>query len=114
MLDYVTAITEHPLTELKASVENERDNIFRWIGSVKRLHREKQAENILNKIDQLAESMKHLVEELRLANLRVAEEAFYDSYINEHEEFCLPDTRTELLPKFQDGPTLWTANVYFG
>jgi type II secretory pathway predicted ATPase ExeA len=97
LLDYVTAITEHPLTELKASVENERGNIFRWIGLVKHLHREKEAENILNQIDQLAESVKHLIEEFGLVNLRVAEESFYNSYINEREDFCLPDTRTELL-----------------
>jgi type II secretory pathway predicted ATPase ExeA len=102
LLDYVTAITEHPLTELKTSVENERENIFRWIGLVKHLHREKEAENILNQVDKLAESLKHLIEQFGLVNLRVAEGAFYDSYINEHEDFCLPGTRTELRSQISE------------
>ncbi|KAB8076271.1 WD40-repeat-containing domain protein [Aspergillus leporis] len=96
LFDCVTAITEHPLTELKASVEKERDYLFQWIGLVKHLHREKEAENIICQIDKIAESMKHLIEQFSLVNLQVAEGAFYDSYINEHEDFCLPDTRTEI------------------
>jgi Cdc6-like AAA superfamily ATPase len=96
LFDCVTAITEHPLTELKASVEKERDYLFQWIGLVKHLHREKEAENIICQIDKIAESMKHLIEQFSLVNLQVAEGAFYDSYINEHEGFCLPDTRTEI------------------
>ncbi|KAL4862351.1 hypothetical protein BDV12DRAFT_203139 [Aspergillus spectabilis] len=102
LLDCVTAITEHPLTELRASVEKERDNIFRWIGLVRHLCREKEAEIILCQIDKLTESMKHLIEQFGLVNLRVAEGAFYDSYINEHEDFCLPDTRTELHSRILD------------
>jgi hypothetical protein len=84
VLDCVIAITDQPLTGLKASVEQERNNIFQWIGLVKHLHREKEAENILCQIENLAESMKHLTEQFGLVNLRVAEGAFYDSYINEH------------------------------
>ncbi|KAF7169363.1 hypothetical protein CNMCM5623_002126 [Aspergillus felis] len=96
LLNWVTAITEHPLTELKASVNKERDNISQWIGLVEHLHHKEDAENILRQIDKLADSMKHLTEQFSLANLRVAEGAFYDSYINEHQDFCLPETRTEL------------------
>jgi type II secretory pathway predicted ATPase ExeA len=118
LLDCVTAITEQPLTELKASVEKERDNIFRWIGLVKHLHHEKEAENILSQIDKLAESVQHLNEQLGLVNLRVAEGAFHDSYANEHEEFCLPDSRTELLSQIlewadstEGQPIFWLNGV---
>ncbi|KAF7171101.1 hypothetical protein CNMCM6106_005561 [Aspergillus hiratsukae] len=96
LLNWVTAITEHPLTELKVSVNKERDNISQWIGLVEHLHHEEDAENILCQIDKLADSMKHLIEQFSLVNLRVAEGAFYDSSTNEHEDFCLPETRTEL------------------
>jgi hypothetical protein len=102
VLDCVTAITKHPLTTLQASVDKERNNIFRWIGLVKHLHCETEAENILLQIDMLAESMKHLIEQFGLVNLRVAEGAFYDSYINEHEDFCLPDTRSELRSQISE------------
>lgn len=96
VLDCVIAITDQPLTALKASVEQERNNIFQWIGLVKHLHREKEAENILCQIDNLAESMKHLIEQFGLMNLQVAEGAFYNSFIDGYEDFCLPDTRTEI------------------
>lgn len=94
--DCVSAITEHPLTELKALVEEEREKLRRRIELDEYLRRGEEAENILYKIDELAESMKLLVEQFSLVNLRVAEGAFYDSYINQHEDFCLPNTRTEL------------------
>jgi type II secretory pathway predicted ATPase ExeA len=96
LLDCVSAITEHPLTELKALVEKERESLHRCIELGEYLHREEEAENILHKIDELAESMKLLVEQFSLVNLRVAEGALYDSYVNQHEDFCLPDTRTDL------------------
>ncbi|KAB8237945.1 uncharacterized protein BDW43DRAFT_321130 [Aspergillus alliaceus] len=96
LLDWVTAITEHPLTELKASVEKERENIFQWIGLVKQLQRGKGAEDILYQIEKLTESVNHVNEKFSLANLYVAEGAFCISYNNQHEDFCLPDTRTDL------------------
>jgi type II secretory pathway predicted ATPase ExeA len=96
LLDCVTAITEHPLTELKASVEKERENLRRWIELGEYLHREEDAENILHRVDELSESMKLLIEQFGLANLHIAEGAFYDSYVNQHEDFCLQDTRTDL------------------
>ncbi|KAL2835993.1 hypothetical protein BJX68DRAFT_260056 [Aspergillus pseudodeflectus] len=82
LLDCVTTITGHPLTALKASVEAERNN--------------DEAKEILRCIEQLAESMDHLIEKFKISNLHVEEAAFYDSYINQHEDFCLLDTRTEL------------------
>ncbi|KAK2731054.1 hypothetical protein FQN57_003638, partial [Myotisia sp. PD_48] len=100
--DCVTAITGHPLKELKASVENEKGNIFRWIGVVEHLNHEAEAEKTLCRIDKLAESLKHLIEQFSLVNLRVAEGALYDSYINEEEDFCLPNTRTELLSQISN------------
>ncbi|KAF7585316.1 hypothetical protein BBP40_011246 [Aspergillus hancockii] len=102
LLDSVTAITEHPLTELKNSAKKERDNLHKLIGLVSYLRHEEEAESILHKIDELAESMKLLIERFSLVNLRVAEEAFYDSYVNEHEDFCLQNTRTELRSQISE------------
>ncbi|PGG95247.1 hypothetical protein AJ79_10165 [Helicocarpus griseus UAMH5409] len=102
LLDCVTAITEHPLTELNASVEKERDNITRWIGLVQYLHHEEKANNILQRIDELRESMKLLTEQFNLVNLSIAKGAFYDSYADQHEGFCLPNTRTRLRSQITD------------
>jgi hypothetical protein len=96
LLDCVTLITEHPLTELKVLVEKERDNITRWIGLVHYLQNEAAPRAILNRLDELVESAKRLGQQFDLANLSIAKGAFYDSYVNQHEDFCLPDTRVEL------------------
>ncbi|KAE8390287.1 hypothetical protein BDV23DRAFT_183579 [Aspergillus alliaceus] len=119
LLDWVTAITEHPLTELKASVGKERENIFQWIGLVKQLQRGKGAEDILYQIEKLTESVNHLNEQFSLANLYVAEGAFYISYNNQHEDFCLPDTRTDLCRQFfewagSDGKFIFWLNGMAG
>lgn len=97
LLDCVSAITENPLTELKASVETERESLRRWIELGEYLHREEEAKNILDEIDELAGSMKQLTEQSGFKNLPIAEGAFFDSYVNQHEDFCLLDTRTDLL-----------------
>ncbi|KAJ6063670.1 hypothetical protein N7499_012350 [Penicillium canescens] len=100
--DCFTAITGHPLTELKTSVEKERDNVRRWTELGGYLHHEKEAENILLKIDELSESLKLLLEQSSLMHLHVVKGALYDSHIHEHEDFCLPGTRTELLSRITD------------
>ncbi|GKZ27706.1 hypothetical protein AbraIFM66951_006144 [Aspergillus brasiliensis] len=102
LLDCVTTITEHPLTALKASVETERRNVLHWIGLVNYLHHEDEAKEMLRRIDQLAESMDHLIEKFKISNLHVEEAAFYDSYANQREDFCLPDTRTELRSRITE------------
>ncbi|KAL4744254.1 hypothetical protein BDW72DRAFT_188952 [Aspergillus terricola var. indicus] len=102
LLDCVTTITEHPLRELKYSVEKERHNVSQWIGIVKYLHHEDKAKEMLRRIEQLAESMDHLIEKFKISNLHVEEAAFYDSYINQHEDFCLPNTRTELRSRISE------------
>jgi hypothetical protein len=96
LLDCVTAITEHPLTELKALVEKERDNIARWIGLVQYLHNEERSKELLDRIDKLLESSQRLAQQFHMVNLLVAKGAFHDSYVNQHEGFCLPDTRVKL------------------
>ncbi|GMG38371.1 unnamed protein product [Aspergillus oryzae] len=96
LLDCVSVITDHPLTELKALVEEEREKLRRRIELDEYLRRGEEAENILCLIDKLTESMKELLEQSGLANLHVAEGVFYNSYVNQHEDFCLPETRTEL------------------
>ncbi|KAJ5716464.1 hypothetical protein N7493_008375 [Penicillium malachiteum] len=111
--DCFTAITGHPLTELKTSVEEERDSLRRWVEIGGYLHHEKEAENILVRIDELGESLKLLLEQSSLMHLYIVEGASYDSHVHEHEDFCLPGTRTELLSritkwvKFDDKFIFW-------
>jgi hypothetical protein len=39
----------------------------------------------------------HIDQKIDLAKLPIANEAMFDSYLNQHEEECLPQTRTEIL-----------------
>lgn len=111
--DCFTAITGHPLTELKTSVEKERDNMRRWIELGGYLHHEKEAEDILLKIDELGESMKLLLEQSSLMHLHVVEGALYDCHVHEHEDFCLPGTRTELLSCITDWTESDDENIFW-
>ncbi|KAL4862580.1 hypothetical protein BDV12DRAFT_41942 [Aspergillus spectabilis] len=96
-LNCVTTITEYPLTELKASVEKERRHTFQRIGLVEYLSHEDEAKEMLRRIDDLTESMNRLIAKFDISSLYVEKGAFYDSYVNQHEDFCFPGTRTELL-----------------
>ncbi|RAH86618.1 NACHT and WD40 domain protein [Aspergillus japonicus CBS 114.51] len=93
----IKAITDQPLTVLENTVNQERDYLLRRLAVGQHLNRAKEAEDILSRIDSLTESMKQLLHQFNLMNLRVAEGAIYNSYLNEHEDFCLPGTRTEVL-----------------
>ncbi|KAL2783235.1 hypothetical protein BJX66DRAFT_318950 [Aspergillus keveii] len=97
ILDLFKIITDHPLTELQGVVEAERNKLRQWIDLHGHLQRGKEAEAILSRIDELVEDMKRLNEHFNLINLPNAEGALYDSYVNEHEDFCLADTRTKLV-----------------
>ncbi|PYH76604.1 NACHT and WD40 domain protein [Aspergillus uvarum CBS 121591] len=97
VLNTVTDSLQQPLIALKTSVENERAKLDKWIGLIEYLNRTKEAENILRKIDELADSLKRLHEHSGIKSLLLAEGAFFDSYTHQHEDYCLPDTRTDLL-----------------
>jgi ABC-type cobalt transport system substrate-binding protein len=115
--DCFTAITGHPLTELKASVEKERTDLGRWIKIGGHLHHQKEAENLLLKIDEVGESLKLLLENSSLMHLHVVEGALYDCRVHEHEDFCLSGTRTELLSHItdwansDDKPIFWLSGM---
>ncbi|KAB8238710.1 WD40-repeat-containing domain protein [Aspergillus alliaceus] len=100
LLDCVTAIIKHPLSELRASVEKERDNIAR-------------SRSILDRVDEVLESMQLLTEQFNLANLCVAKGALYNSYDNQHDDFCLLDTRTELRSQITEWAESSESKIIF-
>ena len=94
--DCVTAITDHPLTILKSSIKDHEVYLQQWVQMDQHLHRRREAENILAQIDKGLRSMASIQEEHCLSKLPVAEGSSFDSYMNQHEDLCLPETRTEL------------------
>ncbi|RAL04144.1 NACHT and WD40 domain protein [Aspergillus ibericus CBS 121593] len=106
VLNTLTDSLQQPLIALKTSVENEKAKLDKWIGLIEYLNRTKEAENILRKIDELADSLKRLLEHSGFKSLLLAEGAFFDSYTHQHEDYCLPDTRTDVLNRI----SLWAQS----
>jgi len=109
LLDCVTVITEH---RAQSSVKKERDNIFQWIGLVKHLHCEKEAENILCQINKLAKSIKHLIKQFNLINLHITEGGFMTPMLINMMTSASQIPGLIFVPKSQSGLSHWTVNTY--
>ncbi|KAF7595224.1 hypothetical protein BBP40_006970 [Aspergillus hancockii] len=97
--DSVTAITKQRLMELQTSVKEEEQYLHQWVQVDHHLRHNKQAELLLTQCDKMRESLQTLIQNF---SLPIAEGAFYDSYDNQHEDKCLPETRTELRRQVRD------------
>ncbi|KAJ5301596.1 hypothetical protein N7508_006459 [Penicillium antarcticum] len=94
VIDNITAIISQRLVQHRFSIEKEEQKLYRCVMWDKQLQNEKSAERILAAIDdELSKSLDNLT--LRFS-LPIAEGAFYDSYKDQHESFCLEDTRVQL------------------
>ncbi|THC92390.1 hypothetical protein EYZ11_008136 [Aspergillus tanneri] len=96
VLNSVTTITNHPLMSLQSSVKEEEQYLYQFVQLDQHLHRKEEAERLLAQTDRLEESVQDVIQKFNLLNLHIAEGAFYDSYLNQHEDICLPDTRMEI------------------
>ncbi|GLA13523.1 hypothetical protein AnigIFM62618_010512 [Aspergillus niger] len=98
----ITAITSQPLTQLKASIKEEESHLHQWLVLDQHLRRQKEAEAILNHLDALTVNIQKVRDAVDMLNLPFAKGAFFDSFEDQHEDECLPVTRTELLQQVQD------------
>ncbi|KAF5864248.1 hypothetical protein ETB97_008245 [Aspergillus alliaceus] len=92
------------LSELQKSIAEAESHLGRWLHIVDRREQKEtgnrlleQAEEILTKIDHVLDSVKEVRDKMVLAELKVAEEAYYNAYNGEEYQECLQETRTELL-----------------
>ncbi|OJJ98902.1 hypothetical protein ASPACDRAFT_121692 [Aspergillus aculeatus ATCC 16872] len=102
----VTNNLQRSLTILQAVAEAEKIKLNQWISLDHYLRHEQDASNILHRINGLADSTNQLLAQSYLDKLSFAEGASFDSFINQHEDFCLPDTRTGLL----DEVSMWARS----
>lgn len=102
LLASLTGITDQPLTALKSAIREEEMDLKLWLILDQHLHTNQEAENILAQIDKMLAATNHLAEEVDLSKLPIADGAFYDSFTDQHEDECLPGTRTELLQRVMD------------
>ncbi|KAJ5147969.1 hypothetical protein N7526_001321 [Penicillium atrosanguineum] len=100
VLDSITAITNQRLIQHKSSIEKEQQNLFQCIMWDKQLQNGKRTEDVLAAIDDKLLSSLH---DLKLKfGLPIAEGASFDSYMGQHEDFCLHDTRVQLRYKISE------------
>ncbi|KAE8362697.1 WD40 repeat-like protein [Aspergillus caelatus] len=92
--DSVTAITKQRLVEFQSSVKEAERYLHQWVQWDQYLRHNKEAEHLLTLCDEMIGSLQNLIQKF---SLPTAEGALYDSYDNQHEDRCLPKTRTELL-----------------
>ncbi|KAI2864664.1 hypothetical protein CBS13152_11162 [Aspergillus niger] len=98
----ITAITSQPLTQLKTSIKEEESYLHQWLVLDQHLRRKKEAEDILNHLDQLTGDLQKVRDAVDMLNLPFAKGAFFGSFEDQHEDECLAGTRTELLRQVQD------------
>ncbi|BAE55954.1 unnamed protein product [Aspergillus oryzae RIB40] len=97
--DTITGITKQRLGELQSSVKEQEQYLHQWVQMDQHLRHNEQAELLLSQCDRIIESVQALIQNF---GLPIAEGASYDSYDNQHEDKCLPETRTELRHQITD------------
>lgn len=93
ILDSVTAITSQRFAELQSSIKEKEQYLHQWVNLDQHLQQNQKTEMILTRVDEMSMSLQALIQKF---SLPIAEGAFYDAYVNQHEDMCLPETRKDL------------------
>lgn len=93
ILDSVIEITNQHLMVLKDSVKDREQDLYHCVEREQHLRHNERAGKLLIQVDQISRSFEDLIQTF---NLPIAEGAPYGSFDDQHEEMCLPETRTEL------------------
>ncbi|OGM42784.1 NACHT and WD40 domain protein [Aspergillus bombycis] len=107
--DTVTGITKQRLADLQSSVKEEEHYLHQWVQMDQHLRHNEQAELLISQCDKMIESVQTLIQRF---SLPIAEGAFYDSYDSQHEDKCLPETRTEIRRQITEWVARPTANSF--
>jgi hypothetical protein len=102
IVESITAVRSQQLAQLKISIKEEESQLHLWLVLDQHLRRKAEAESILTRIDKLMVGIKKVREAVAMLNLPSANNAFFDSFVDQHEDECLPGTRTELLRHVKD------------
>lgn len=101
-VESITAATSEQLAQLKTSIKEEESHLHHWLLMDQHLHRKAEADNILTHIDAMTVTIENVHKAVDMLNLPYADGAFFESFMDQHEDECLPGTRTELLRQVRD------------
>jgi hypothetical protein len=99
ILGSLTSITSQRLKELQTSVKQEEQKLYQWVQLDQHLQHGEEAKSILAQLDEMSKSIQAIAQNF---SLPIAEGAFWNSYMDQHETFCLDDTRTELRSQISE------------
>ncbi|KAL4796257.1 hypothetical protein BDV19DRAFT_84390 [Aspergillus venezuelensis] len=90
------------LTDLKSSISKEEDHLQLWLLLDQHLHRQAEAEAILARIDKMMVTVENVAKAVAMLGLPLVDGAVLDSFVDQHEGECHPDTRGELIEQVID------------
>jgi hypothetical protein len=102
IVESITAITSQQLVQLKTSIKEEESHLHHWLLMDQHLQRKAEAETILAHVDTMIMTIEKVHKAVDMLSLPFASGAFFESFMDQHEDECLPGTRTELLRHVQD------------
>ena len=102
LLESLSPVTNHPLKQIECAITRDEEKLHKWVMSSVYLQHKKKADDMLARIDESISLIGALHHKMDLHNLQNAEGASFDSYLNQHEDKCLPGTREELLQSISD------------
>ncbi|KUL83146.1 hypothetical protein ZTR_10986 [Talaromyces verruculosus] len=111
VMDWVTAMTDQSLANLRSSINQEEQYLQKWVDMNQHLQRREEAESMLARIDEVLSSLRNLMDDSVLSKLHSLDEACFDAYqeeddaLFEYQGRCLPGTRTELLEEVTEWAT---------
>ncbi|KAJ6023886.1 hypothetical protein N7540_004683 [Penicillium herquei] len=95
LVDSITSVATQQLEQLKTSIKEEESHMHHWLLLDEHLHRKTEADKLLAGVRQVHHAV-------TLLNLPVADGAFFDSFLDQHEDECLVGTRTDLLQEVRE------------
>ena len=104
IIDDITASASQRLVQYQSSIEKEEQKLSQYIILGQHLQIKKNSEKILQEIDdKVAKSLNDLIATL---SLPIADEAYHNSFKDQHESLCLEGTRVKL----RDHITQWAQS----
>ena len=102
ILKSVIALNQLPLADIKNAIQNEELRLESLARMQEYFCLDSKADRMLAQGEQVLEKVQNVDDELVLAKLPIAERAAFNSHASEPQDYCLENTRIELLEEIED------------
>lgn len=102
ILKSIIALNQLPLADMKNAIQNEELRLESLARMQEYFCLDAKADRTLAQGEQVLEKVQKVDDELVLLNLPIAQRAAFNSHANEPQDYCLENTRVELLEEIED------------